>query len=383
MRPALTVLLLSTACSGEPDKADTGAGTGAGTGGEPTVDPRAWSPTEDGPYNLGHLVTEARYTDALGEPRAISVHVWFPTEDTEGDEVRYDALFIQPSALGGATPAAPVHDGGYPTIVHSHGAWGVAGGAGYWGERLVSQGWVLIAPEHRGDTFSDGFPDFSATTPSNHYIHRPQDMTAALDHVAGAGLLAGELQLDAVALSGHSRGAYTAWASSGGTFDAEVLAAACAGDDTFFPSRSCTPDEEAAFLSGVLDEPRIQASLVLDGGIRAIFGDEGHRSVHAPFFVMRRPDAGGSDQAEFDRMDGIPYTWVSVEGACHETFNVGVEASTRSPCETFEQQRGWDMTATYAAAFFRHTLLGDDGAEVAGIVAGTVEVDPAVTLQAR
>jgi predicted dienelactone hydrolase len=332
---------------------------------------------------VGHLVTEASYTDALGEPRTIRVLVWYPTEATEGGEVRYDSIFIQPSVLGDAAPAAPVHDGGYPTIVHSHGAWGVAGGAGYWGERLVSQGWVLIAPEHAGDTFSDGFPNFSGTTPSNHYIHRPQDMTAALDHVAGAGLLAGDLRTDAVALSGHSRGAYTAWASSGGTFDADIVAAACAGEQDFFPSRSCTPEEQAVFTSGALDEPRVQASLVLDGGIRSIFGDEGHRSVHAPFFVMRKVEGSGSDQAEYDRMDGVDYTWVSVEGACHETFNVGVEASTQAPCETFEQQRGWDMTATYAAAFFRRALLGDEGEETVGIVEGTIEVDPAVTLQAR
>ena len=380
MRRTLALVLLSTACTDDPGKADTGAPDD--TAGIP-VDPLDWSPTEDGPFRVGHQRTEASYTDALGEPRTIAVHVWYPTHDTDGAEVRYDSLFVQPDVLGDAAPAAPVHAGGYPTIVHSHGAWGVAGGAGYWGARLVSQGWVLIAPEHAGDTFSDGFPGFSGTTPSNHYIHRPQDMTAALDHVAGAELLAGPLQTDAVALSGHSRGAYTAWAAAGGTFDPDIVAAACAGEQDFFPTRSCTTEEQAVFVSGALDEPRFQASLVLDGGIRSIFGEDGHRSVHAPFLILRKPDSGGSDQAEFDRMEGITYTWVSVEGACHETFNVGVEASTQSPCETFEQQRGWDLTATYATAFFRHHLLDDDGAGTTGIVDGTTNVDPAATMQSR
>lgn len=379
--PLAAGLLFATACAADIGQADSGGGPPVP--GEGVEQPADWSPAGNGPYRIGHLTTDATYTDALGADRPITVHVWFPTADDDGEEVRYDSLFVQPEALGGASPAPPVHPGGYPTIVHSHGSWGVAGGAGYWGQRLVSQGWVLIAPEHSGDTFTDGFPAFSGTTPTRHYIHRPQDMTAALDHVSTADLLAGELKLDAVGLSGHSRGAYTAWCASGASMDPEVLAAACTGEDSFFPSRTCTAEEEDAFLSGVLDDPRFQATFILDGGLRSIFGERGHRTVHAPFFVLRRPSGNGSDQAEFDRMDGVTYTWVSVEGACHETFNVGVEASTQAPCETFEQQRGWDMTATFAAAFFRNALLGDAGAEVSGIVDGSIEVDPSATLRAR
>lgn len=379
MRLAASLALL-TACSGAPAPADTAAG---GDSAAEAVDPLAWSPAESGPYNLGYFQTEVTYSTALGEARTVPVHVWFPTEDTAGLEVRYESLFAHEAALGGATPAPPVHPDGYPVVVHSHGHFGVAGGVAYWGERLVSQGWVLVAPDHVGNTFQDGFPSFDEPSPSAHYIHRPQDLSAALDHVAAADLLAGPLDAEAVALSGHSRGAYTAWASSGATFDAELLSAACAGEHGFFPTGSCTDEEEAVFTSGVLDDPRVQATLVLDGGIRDLFGETGHRSVHAPFLVLRRPDPGGADQAEFDRMDGIPYTWVSVDGACHETFNIGVEAATLAPCDTFEVDRGWHLTATYAAAWFRHHLQGDGSPETVGIVEGSVEVDAAATVRVR
>ena len=319
----------------------------------------------------------------MGDPRTIPVHVWYPTEDTRGEAVRYESLFAHEAALGGAAPAAPLRDAGYPVMVQSHGHFGVAGAVAYWAERLVSQGWVVVAPDHVGNTFQDGFPDFSEPSPTAHYIERPGDVSAALDHVATANLLAGPLQTDAVALSGHSRGAYTVWTAAGATFDPDVLAAACAGETGAFPTGSCTADEQAAFASGDLADPRFQASLVLDGGIRDLFGDAGHATARTPFLALRK---GGSDpdaQAEFDRMDPLDYTWVSVDGACHETFNLGVEAATLQPCSTFDVQRGWDLTATYAAAFFRHHLLGDDAADTVGVLSGSVEVDAAATLRAR
>jgi predicted dienelactone hydrolase len=376
--PAL-LLLAATACASDP--APSASDSGAAL--DDSVDPLSWPAAEPGPYQLGYLLTEATYTTALGEPHTVPVHVWYPTQDTTGAAVRYEALFAHEAALGGAAPAPPVHDGGYPVMVQSHGHFGVAGAVAYWADRLVSQGWVVIAPDHVGNTFQAGFPDFSEPSPTVHYIERPGDVSAALDHVATADLLAGPLQTDAVALSGHSRGAYTVWAAAGARFDPEFLAAACAGENGAFPTGACTADEQAAFASGALADPRFQASLVLDGGIRDLFGETGHAAAHTPFLTLRKSASDPDAQAEFDRMDPLDYTWVSVEGACHETFNLGVEASTLQPCDTFEVERGWHLTATYAAAFFRHHLLGDDAAETVGVLDGSIAVDAAATLRSR
>ena len=380
MRPVPALLLLAlAACASDPTAGESDSAADAAA----AVDPLSWPAAEPGPYRLGYLQTEVTYTTALGESHTAPVHVWYPTDDTSGAEVRYDAIFTHEAALGGAAPAAPVHDGGYPVMVQSHGHFGVAGAVAYWADRLVSQGWVVIAPEHVGNTFHEGFPDFSEPSPSVHYIERPGDVSAALDHVATADLLAGPLQTDAVALSGHSRGAYTVWAAAGASFDPDFVAAACAGENTFFPTGSCTPDEQAAFLSGDLADPRFQASLVLDGGIRDLFGDAGHATAHTPFMTLRKSASDAEAQVEYDRMDPLDYTWVSVEGACHETFNLGVEAATLQPCDTFEVERGWHVTATYAAAFFRHHLLGDDAADTVGVLDGSVTVDAAATLRSR
>jgi hypothetical protein len=165
--------------------------------------------------------------------------------------------------------------------------------------------------------------------------------------------------------------------------DAAAIEAACAGTSTEFPTRTCTAEEAAVFLSGALVDDRFQAVLTLDGGIRGLFGDTGHASMNGPVMAMRKPDDGGSDQAEFDRMTGLDYTWVSVDGACHESFNLGIEVATMGPCETLDPQRGWDITATYALAFLRRHLLADDGEALTAILDGSTEVDAAVTLQQR
>lgn len=378
-----TVLSFAAACTGGPggDSGEKGAGDGHG------VNPADWSVMERGPYGLGYRTLEATYTTPLGTTRTIPVSIWYPTEDDlgagPGDEVRYDNLFTHETAIANAAPAASVHADGYPVLVHSHGHWGVAGGVAFWADRMVSQGWVVVAPGHVGNTFAEGFPNFSGDSPTAHYIERPEDVSAALDAVDAAGVLDGAIQLDAVGLSGHSRGAYTAWSAGGATFDPVALDAACAGTSSDFPTRSCTAEESAVFLSGELVDDRFQAVLTLDGGIRGLFGDTGHTTMNGPVMAMSKPDDGGSDQAEFDQVDGLDYTWISVAGACHESFNLGIEVSTLGPCETLAQDRGWDITATYAFAFFRRHLLDDDGAELVSILDGSVEVDPVVSLQRR
>ena len=370
------------ACSGGPgaDSGDKGAGDGPG------IDPADWSVLERGPYGLGYRELETTYTTALGTPRTIPVHVWYPTEDdlgaSLGDEVRYDGLFAHASAIANGSLAPAVHADGYPVVVHSHGHWGVAGGVAFWADRLVSQGFVVVARRAHGQHVFEGFPDFSGD--SHRPLHRATPGCVGGPRCPGGGRAARwRLPARCGGAVGTQPGRVHGVECGGGTFDAAAVEAACTGASGDFPTGTCTPDESAVFLSGDLADDRFRAILTLDGGIRGLFGDAGHTSMHGPVMAMRKPDDGGADQAEFDRMEGLDYTWVSVEGACHESFNLGIEVATLGPCETLDQQRGWDLTATYAFAFFRRHLLADDGAELTAILDGSTEVDPAVTLQRR
>jgi len=389
MRPAplalrlLPLLGLAAACAGaEPSAKDSGGAddSAADTGAAP-VDPLAWPLDADGPYEVGHATIEVRYTTPLGADRTIPVQVFYPTTATTGAEVRYDALFLDPRALGGAAAAPPVEASGYPLLVHSHGHFGVAGAVDFWAARLVSQGWVVAAVEHVGNRFQDGFPSFDLPSPTAHYIERPADMSASLDALlAGAAPLAGAIDPERVATSGHSRGAYTVWATAGATFDPAAIAAGCAGETDAFESRSCTPEEEAVFVGGELADPRFRASILLDGGIRReLVGEEGHRSATTPFLALTQVNEGS--QQQFDSIDALDFSWVPVEGSCHETFNLGVEAATLQPCATMEVERGWQITATYSFAFLRHHLMGDTSTATMGVLSGALVVDEAAALQ--
>lgn len=346
----------------------------------------AQSVWEDGPFAQGHQRLSLSYLTPLGVERFLEVEVFYPTEADRGDPVRYDATFVDDTTLGNAAAAPPQSESGYPVVVHSHGHCGIAGGAGFWSRRLVSQGWVVIAPRHLGDTLQEGFPSCDYRSPASHYLERPADLTAAVDFVAASGALAGPLDLRALGASGHSRGAYSLWALSGATFDPDALAAACAGETSVFPTGSCTAEEEAVFLSGALADDRVVASLALDGDIRrGFFGDEGHRSLSGPFVKLSQADdAAGTRQAHYDSMDGIDYSWGAVEGACHESFNVVLDPNQGlQPCPTLDREVGLDITATAAAALFRSAVLGDDSDDTVGVLEGSISLDPAVTWQRR
>ena len=130
--------------------------------------------------------------------------------------------------MADAPPAAPVHPGGYPVVVFSHGHQGFAGNAHFLMRWMAAQGWVAIAPDHVGNTLRDT----PSPLPAAIFHLRARDASAALDALSAAPLrdaLAGPIRTDRALLVGHSAGAHTTWAAAGATYDADAVAARCAG----------------------------------------------------------------------------------------------------------------------------------------------------------
>ena len=119
--------------------------------------------------------------------------------------------------------------GRLPLIVWSHGgAMTEHGHTGYeeWGSALARAGYIVVHVGHVPPTPAEApllYREFGLTPPTDTVltdllefaanIHRPRDMIAVLNALAGlAGSnaqLAGRIDFDRVALAGHSRGAYT------------------------------------------------------------------------------------------------------------------------------------------------------------------------------
>jgi len=338
------------------------------------VDPLGFAVDEPGPFHVGWRQLPTTYTPAgATEARSTDVAVWYPTEDLTGEPATY-LLGIDQDAFVDASLAPPLYDGRYPVMVYSHGSQGWAGTSNDLSRWFASHGWVVVAPQHYGNTFTDN----SRAGTAAHYLERPGDVSAALDlleALPGSDPLAGLASTDRVLLTGHSRGAYSVWSVAGATYDATAVASACDTPDFDAP---CTDAEEAAFLAGLGDE-RIAASIPMAGGIRRqFFGPTGHRGVSHPVLWMTgSEDEGtpGSHLAQWGEFDDIDLRWVDVDGGCHQTFALG------TPCGTLSAEEGWRIVDTWALAFGRAHVLGDDDATTLGILDGTVEVSERVTLR--
>ena len=60
------------------------------------------------------------------------------------------------------------------------------------------------------------------------------------------------------------------------------------------------------------------------------------------------------------------FTWVEIDGGCHELFNLG--------CGRTEDSAKFPIVTTYSLAFGRHHVLGDSSDNTLGILANTVPV---------
>ena len=217
-----------------------------------------------------------------GRERTINVHAWYPTLDTEGEDVSYIGFYQDAISLGNATPAAAVHTNGYPVQIYSHGNTMFGGDAAHMHRRFASHGWVVLATDHTDNMLTDSV---DGDIPTSVYIHRPQDLSEALDWLEGldASDALSQANTDQVLVNGHSRGCDDVWFTMGSTVDPDSMVSACERMD----HGACSEEEMAAFLSGDLSDERMVAGITMAGTInRKYHGDDGHLSVRGPVLLM-------------------------------------------------------------------------------------------------
>jgi predicted dienelactone hydrolase len=166
-------------------------------------------PAVDGPYKAGVRTIELR--DA-SRNRKFSVDVWYPAQ-ADGKTNRYEleSIFgpiarIDSPARRDATPLP----GSWPLVVFSHGFGGIRFQSYFLTERLATHGFVVVAPDHPGNTLLDFAQLGNEDAAAQSAIDRPLDVLYALD-AALAGQLGIPLTIDAqhVATTGHSFGGWT------------------------------------------------------------------------------------------------------------------------------------------------------------------------------
>ena len=87
--------------------------------------------------------------------------------------------------------------------------------------------------------------------------------------------------------------------------------------------------------------------------------------------LMSGTDDPDGTPESWDGLSGIERSWVEIEGGCHQAFALGA-------CANLETDLGYHIVDTYALAFGRAHVLGDDS--VAGVLDGSETVATEATL---
>jgi predicted dienelactone hydrolase len=277
-----------------------------------------------GPYTIGYRTQSVTYRPAgVDADRTLHVEVWYPAQPGTGADTVYrvGGVLAVPRP-GPRFDAEVLAQGSFPVVVYSHGSSGVGLAAFSYGEYLASWGFIVLAPDHTGNTTLD---------PSNpvalDYLVRPQDLSATLDAVLGSGPLAGRTSGDVAAI-GHSFGGYTALSLLGARVDTSLMATWGAGPpgpcEQIPEPGSCEvladPEASAKLAAGFAD-PRIEV-VVAQTPVAMVFAAGQLAALEKPVMLMTaRRDAtlpwAVHGSPAWDRLDGAADVWVDLENGGH------------------------------------------------------------------
>ncbi len=180
-----------------------------------------WSPVGQGRYDVG--VATIVVADPAGV-RPLTVEVWFPLDDDVAvgdlDPQRYTLLpgvFYESPTAHAAGADQLAGDGSFPLVAYSHGSGGLRYIHSSYTEALASHGYVVVAPDHTGNTVIDRLSGSDAP-PAEISLARPTDIGRVIDAFVDpthptAGPYASGIDPDRVAVTGHSFGGFTAIAT--------------------------------------------------------------------------------------------------------------------------------------------------------------------------
>ncbi len=351
-----------------------------------------------------HAVGYRTFPTTGAQQQSLTLRAWYPArrpDDERPETIKYTAPNkfdekITPgkqiTALGGALAngrpertAKP-----YPLVVFSHGYALSPVVYSTLVEHYASQGYIVLAPEHN-ETF-----DGSLTGFWKELIDRPFDIHRTIDYaerlIRPGAPLAGMIDMDNIAVVGHSYGGYTALAAAGARFDFAAYKTRCAALTADDPRKFfCAPipnESDMATRAGLpstpsglwpsFGDPRVKAAISMAGDAY-LFDQRGLADLKVPVMAM-----GGTID------EGTPYTWgakptydhaasknktlITFPGAGHMLFLdpcenlpwVQTSAYRDAICtDAVWDKRPLDIVTHYTTAFLRDTLNADPKARAA------------------
>lgn len=320
-----------------------------------------------GPFGVGYREADIEY-EAAGT-RSLRTATWYPTDDTPGAGFKYFGLFDAPGVLQDATPAA----GSFPVIVYSHGHQGFAEASGRIVSHLVSQGYIVVATDHTGNTFLDG-----SDRTTEIFWQRATDLGALLDHTLEPDhFLAGMISDAPIVGVGHSFGGYTMNSVAGATYAVDDLLVSCGADAS--PDFCSTLDEanQARFRAGLRDS-RIEAVVTMAPGNIDLWGATGLEQIDIPVMLMSggldNPPLADAHWAQLARPGNLH---IEITDAGHNAFSDFADGLDNGP-EYIEPELAWSVIGAYVFGFVR-SIHGD--AAVDPILDGSLILGPTTAIE--
>lgn len=367
--PDLSATGTATTEAEAPDLPTTaGASTGLDT---EAVDARDYG--LPGPHPAGN----ATFTLVAGE-RSLTVEAWYPADPSAQAAAQQGAPlgeFVAPGpdqdALKGlltqlgeagtigtrlntrSARDAPPAAGSFPVIVFSHCHNCVRFSAFTIAEHLASHGFVVVAPDHAGNTLFDKLAGESAQVEESFLQVRAADLKAVLDAVldpddpAVPEAIRGRLDPAQVGAMGHSYGAGAVGRLA--QEDDRVRAAlpiAAPVQNPVFPGTSLAE----------IAEPQLFVLLTEDNSIQQFGNDlieSNFAEAMAPAYLVRLRDAGHWGVTDICGLDP------DLAAGC----GPGVRQTDGSDFVYLDPEKARAIVAAYAAAFFDRHLRGELAAE--------------------
>ncbi len=340
-------MLALSACGSAGSTGGSGGGNGGAGGAGDTPDY-----TMPGPTAVGVATTSV--TDG-SRGRTLPVELWYPTDaagaaseviDFETDPDRRAALSPLLDAAPrecvatttGATRDAAATAGEYPVILYSHCYTCTRWSAHAVMERLASHGFVVVSPDHEGDTLFDRL-DGNASPLSNALVDvREADIRFVLDQVLGGSALPEGLSANPsqIGMLGHSIGSVTA----GRVAQNDARIAAVAG--------------LAAPMENILYGEVLMANITMPLGLVEatednsigepgnVFIEENFSKANTPAYKLDIVDAGHWSVTNIAGLDEV-----FAPGCGDDLRQTNGESFTYIPVE-----RGNHYTATFVTALF-------------------------------
>ena len=271
-------------------------------------------PSQQGPFSIA-----TRDEDMINRhEQELTLQVWYPSSQPDDDTHLYGGFYDNGVPDSGEIDCSQT----YPVVVFSHGNGGIRYQSFFFAEYLASHGFIVVAPDHVGNTLMDDDPSRKPEL----ITRRPQDISDAYDWLLQEPRFTGCVrEEDGYAAVGHSFGGYTVLSLSGAYLDTEATLEICNTYGGWLCEHVAVIAEEQG--QGIYDfrDDRVWATVPMTpAGVSTLYSTISEIQVPTLIWAGTKDDLTSADgvvRPIYDAMTPEQKYWANITGAGHYSFS--------------------------------------------------------------